>query len=107
MGPGSVVVKKGEHGAILFTASGMCAMPALPLGGVVDPTGAGDSFAGAMLGSMAGQGSTGAAAMRLGMARGTVVASFTVEAFGVDRLRKLAPADVESRLARFRDLVRF
>jgi sugar/nucleoside kinase (ribokinase family) len=107
MGPDSVVVKKGEHGSILFTGSGMCVMPALPLRGVVDPTGAGDSFAGAMLGSMAGQGSTGPDAMRLGMARGTVVASFTVEAFGVDRLRKLSPADVETRLAHFRELARF
>jgi len=107
MGPDSVVVKKGEHGSLLFTGSGICAMPALPLRGVVDPTGAGDSFAGAMLGSMAGQGSTGPDAMRLGMARGTVVASFTVEAFGVERLRKLSPVDVEARLARFRELVRF
>jgi sugar/nucleoside kinase (ribokinase family) len=107
MGPESVVVKKGEHGSLLFAPGGMCAMPALPLSGVVDPTGAGDSFAGAMLGSMAGQGSTGPEALRLGMARGTVTASFTVEAFGVERLRALNAGEVDGRLARLRELVRF
>ncbi|MEK7766136.1 MAG: PfkB family carbohydrate kinase [bacterium] len=107
MGPRLVVIKKGEHGALLFGDEGLSIVPALPLERVVDPTGAGDVFAGAMLGSLARDGARDLASMRLAMARGTVMSSFAVEDFSVRRLRGLTPADIEERLARLRSLVKF
>jgi len=107
MGPREAVIKKGEHGALLFTSAGVCAMPALPLESVNDPTGAGDSFAGAMLGFLAASPARDDATLRAALARATVMASFTVADFGVDRLRTLRSGEIDERLGRLRALVRF
>jgi sugar/nucleoside kinase (ribokinase family) len=107
MGPSEAVIKKGEHGALLFTAEGICAMPALPLESVNDPTGAGDSFAGAMLGVLAASPARDDAALRAALARATVMASFTVADFGVGRLRALTNAQIDERLDQLRALVKF
>ena len=95
MGPKFVILKKGEHGAMLFTPDEVCVLPAFPLGHVVDPTGAGDSFAGGLMGALAAEeGTPGAqdqwpARLRRAMAHGTVAASFTVEDFSLKRLQRL------------------
>lgn len=114
MGPDYVVIKKGEHGAVLFSHEGLFLLSAHPLTKIVDPTGAGDVFAGAMLGVLAAKGVAGstrstqfAPHLREAMAKATVMSSFAVEDFGVERLRKITPADIETRLNHLRDLVRF
>lgn len=108
LGPRIVVVKKGEHGALLFSGSDeVFALPALPLDTVVDPTGAGDSFAGGFLGSIAEAGVISSATLRRAVAYGTVVASFTCEAFGPARLAELGTSDIENRLALLRRLSAF
>lgn len=107
MGPRNVVIKKGEHGATLFGENLIAALPAMPLENVKDPTGAGDVFAGAMLGYIAGKGRNKAGALREGMARGIVMSSFVVEEFSVGRLRGLKQEEIDGRLARLRELVSF
>lgn len=101
IGPRFVVVKKGEHGAVLVTADSMTAIPAFPSETVVDPTGAGDSFAGGMLGYLAAEDSFDTAALRRALVRGTVVASFTIEDFSVRRLRALTRDELDQRVAAF------
>ncbi|HAF59358.1 MAG TPA: sugar kinase, partial [Opitutae bacterium] len=86
MGPGSVIVKKGEHGAVLFHEDGMFALPAYPVTQLHDPTGAGDSFAGALIGRLASRNSSDFSAIKEAMLYATCTASLTVEAFGCDRL---------------------
>lgn len=105
-GPSFVVVKKGEHGCILAHKEGIAALPAYPTEQVVDPTGAGDTFAGGMLGHLASRLARGEDALtfdrlRKALAYGTVVASFTIEDFSLDRLANLKPSDIEWRLAEF------
>jgi sugar/nucleoside kinase (ribokinase family) len=108
MGPRYVVIKKGAHGALLFGPSGIAALPALPLDRVVDPTGAGDVFAGAMLGWLAESASRrDDDSMRAAMARAVVMSSFVVEEFSVERLMRLDHGDIEERLDQLRALVRF
>jgi len=110
MGPSVVVAKRGEYGAVLFTADGAFAIPGLPLEDVRDPTGAGDSFAGGFLGyldGVRGGGEHDAGALRLGMAYGSVMASFNVEDFGTDRVRRLTEDEIAERLAVFRRLTHF
>ncbi len=107
MGPKAVALKKGEHGVLLFTADGIAALPALPLEGVSDPTGAGDVFAGAALGFLAQSADRSDARLRAALARGTVMSSFAVEDFGVERLRKVAPADIDQRLTALQQLIKF
>jgi sugar/nucleoside kinase (ribokinase family) len=107
MGPRRVVIKKGEHGSLFFGSSGIAALPALPIEKVKDPTGAGDAFAGAMLGWLARTDSRDDDAMRGAYARATVMSSFVVEEFGVGRLASLSPSEFDGRLARLRELVRF
>ncbi len=107
MGPSQVIIKKGEHGALLFSASGIASLPAYPLERVVDPTGAGDVFAGAMLGWLAKDGARDEQALRTAMARATVMSSFVVEEFGLERLRRLKPEEIDARLNRLRGLVKF
>lgn len=104
MGPGTVVVKKGEHGALLFTPSGIFSAPAYPLEEVFDPTGAGDAFAGGFIGWLAREGATDEPAMRRAVIAGSAVASFCVERFSVDGLKDRTPEQVEQRLAMFRAL---
>lgn len=107
MGPAAVVIKKGEHGAVLFCDGGPFALPAYLVPRVVDPTGCGDCFAGGMIGWLAGADRTDAEALRLAMAYGSVVASFNVEDFSLDRQRTLTRVAIDERLGELRELVRF
>lgn len=102
MGPRYVLIKKGEHGSILFSSTGIFLMPAYPLEEVSDPTGAGDTFAGGFMGALAAGGSISEQAIRRAMASGSVVASFGVEGFSLDRLRKLNKRQLDARLRLFR-----
>lgn len=104
MGPRTVVIKKGEHGALLFCDDDVFAVPALPLADVVDPTGAGDTFLGGFAGHLLRTGSFDAPAMRQAVVVGSALASFVVEAFGTDSLAAVTPADIEARLDQFRRL---
>jgi sugar/nucleoside kinase (ribokinase family) len=107
MGPTTLVVKKGEHGALLFDEAGMFAAPALPLEFVFDPTGAGDTFAGGFLGYLAGAGQVGDTALRQAVIMGSTLASFTVEAFSLDRLLTLTRPEIDERYRAFERLTRF
>jgi sugar/nucleoside kinase (ribokinase family) len=105
MGPSVVVAKRGEYGAALFTTDGFYGLPGMPLEDVRDPTGAGDSFAGGLLGYLDGHGGDlGPAGLRRGMAYGTVLASFNVEQFGTERVAALTRDDVDARFAELRDM---
>lgn len=108
MGPKFVVVKKGEHGAILIYPEGSAVIPAFPIedANVVDPTGAGDSFAGGFMGYLAREGRFDFASLQIAMAYGTVVASFSLEAFGLDRMRTLKFDEITKRLAQFQQMAR-
>ena len=108
MGPKFVVVKKGEHGAILIHPEGSAVIPAFPIDDaiVVDPTGAGDSFAGGFMGYLAREGRFDFASLQKAMAYGTVVASFSLEAFGLDRMRTLKFNEITKRLAQFQQMAR-
>ena len=107
MGSEYVIVKKGEHGAIMVCAGETFVLPAFPLAEVCDPTGAGDTFAGGMMGYLAARGEVTPAIMRRAIAYGTVIASFNVEDFGVRRTACLTRADVEARLDEFRRILAF
>ena len=102
-----VVVKKGEHGCLLFAGGRVFALPSYPAADVVDPTGAGDSFAGAMMGHLAAVDSCEIADIRKAMAYGTVVAALELEGFSLDRLRQITRADIDARLADFAELTSF
>lgn len=105
MGPDFVVIKKGEHGATLFTKEGICAMPAYPVTNLVDPTGAGDTFAGGMIGYLAQVDKTEHSAFKKALAYGTATASLTVEDFSLDRLKKASKADVDRRYEEIRQML--
>jgi sugar/nucleoside kinase (ribokinase family) len=107
MGPSKVVVKKGEHGALLFDGDSAFSIPAMLLERVYDPTGAGDCFAGGFLGYMARHGDLGTDAFRRAMGYGTVLASFVTEQFSVDRLVDLSDEDIDGRLLELRELTRW
>jgi len=102
-----VVVKKGEHGSLLFADGKATALPSYPSFKVVDPTGAGDSFAGAMMGHLAAAGRTDHDALRRAIAYGTVTASFTLEDFSLNRLVGVGREDVDGRLAEFEAMLKF
>ena len=103
MGPSTVVVKQGEYGAALFTEEGFFSLPAYPLETVIDPTGAGDSFAGGFLGYLVSEGSpTDDASLRRAMTYGSVLASFNVEQFGTERVQTLTRPEVDARYDEFR-----
>ncbi len=104
MGPGIVVVKKGEHGALLFDGKRCFALPALVLDQVVDPTGAGDTFAGGFLGHVASKETIDHDVLREAMVRGTVMASFATEGFSVDGLRDLSSEAIADRREELRRL---
>lgn len=108
MGPRFVVVKKGEHGALLAHREGIAALPAYPAEKVVDPTGAGDSFAGGMMGSLASWGGEPGSfdAVRRSLVAGTIVASFNIEAFSLDRLKTLTRAEIDQRIGEYTAMVR-
>ncbi len=105
MGPRYVVVKKGEHGALLFHEHGMFYAPALPLAEVVDPTGAGDTFAGGFAGWIAKTNDTSFDNLKRAVVYGSAMASFCVEAFSIDNLKGLQPAQIAKRVQEFADLV--
>ncbi len=107
LGPKYVIMKKGEHGAIMVGQHQRFLIPAYPTTNVADPTGAGDSFAGGMMGHLAREGEVTPATLRTAMAYGTVIASFNCEDFGVKRVANLTIEDVESRLAEFREMLMF
>ncbi|MBU6401172.1 MAG: sugar kinase [Verrucomicrobia bacterium] len=107
LGPKYVIVKKGEHGAILSSPSGLFVCPAFPLEKVVDPTGAGDSFVGGLLGYLASKGGALETALRRGMIYGTVVASFCCEGFGLQRTARLDRRAIEQRVRQLEKLTRF
>jgi len=106
-GPSMVVVKKGEHGAILFTPDVVFFAPGFPLEDVFDPTGAGDAFAGGFMGYLARAGSTSSDELRRAMIYGSTLGSFAVERMGVNRLIDLEMDEIEERVARFRELTAF
>jgi sugar/nucleoside kinase (ribokinase family) len=101
MGPRIVVIKKGEHGAILRMNDQVFALPAWLTDTVTDPTGAGDCFGGGLIGHLASRDEATVEAVRAGVVCGTVVASFCIEAFSVDRLRAITPDDIERRRRQF------
>jgi sugar/nucleoside kinase (ribokinase family) len=107
MGPRTLVVKKGEHGVLMFTEQGSFAAPAYPLEEVFDPTGAGDTFAGGFLGHLVSAGGPSDAALRQAVVVGSVLASFCCEAFSLDRLLTLTGEEIEERYRRFEHLTRF
>jgi sugar/nucleoside kinase (ribokinase family) len=102
-----VLIKRGEYGVLQFSDSSMFATPAYPLEEVFDPTGAGDSFAGGFMGQLARSGDQSQGGLRRAIVYGSVVASFTVEDFGVKRLTDLSMAEVEERYRRFVELTDF
>jgi sugar/nucleoside kinase (ribokinase family) len=104
LGPKIAVVKKGEHGSYLFSALFQFALPAYPVEHVVDPTGAGDSFAGGFMGQLAASGSINLWNVKRAMAYGTVAASLNVEGFGVEAMVAATPERLRSR---FEDFVQF
>ncbi len=101
-GPECVVIKKGEHGVLLIAGNRFFALPAYPLESVFDPTGAGDSFAGGLMGYLASTGDTSFENIKRAAAYGTIVASFAVEEFGLEKLRKISRRDLDERLELFR-----
>lgn len=107
MGPRFTVIKKGEHGSLLVSRDDIFLMPPYPTEKTIDPTGCGDTFAGAMVGYLAAQGRADGATLRAAMARGSVVASFVIESFSVDALAHTTVADMEQRLAQLRAMTAF
>ncbi|MCD6525725.1 MAG: sugar kinase [Desulfuromonas sp.] len=107
MGPKTLVVKRGEYGATMFTEHGVFSAPAYPLETVYDPTGAGDTFAGGFMGYLASVRDHSDAAMRRAIIFGSVMASFNVEAFSLERMRSLEFSEVEERYRKFQLLTEF
>jgi sugar/nucleoside kinase (ribokinase family) len=107
MGPKSLLIKRGEYGVLHFSADSVFAVPAFPLEQVFDPTGAGDTFAGGFIGALAKSGDFSARGVRRAIVYGSVLASFVVEKFSLDRLRDLTGDDVEKRYRQFVALTEF
>lgn len=107
LGPRTLIIKKGEHGALLFSGNKIFSAPALPLEEVFDPTGAGDAFAGGFTGFLAQTGDTSFENMKRAVIYGSVMASFCVEQFGTQRLMNLEREEIDARLAEFVELSHF
>lgn len=107
MGPKFVVIKKGEHGAMFFSEHETYVMPAFPTEKVVDPTGAGDSFAGGMMGYLSEKDNFEPITLKTAMAYGTLTASFNVEGFGLERMQEITREDIESRMEAYRRMLSF
>jgi sugar/nucleoside kinase (ribokinase family) len=107
LGPDRVVIKRGEYGALLFDQEHVFACPAYPLGEVFDPTGAGDTFAGGFMGYLARTGKLDHSTLRQAMVMGSVMASFTVEKFSLERLREVDPSQIRTRFIEFQKLTSF
>lgn len=107
MGPKYLIIKKGEHGALLFHEDSVFFAPALPLEDVFDPTGAGDTFAGGFIGHLAKTGDISFENMKRGIIVGSAMASFCVEKFGPIRLKEITKDDIDRRIQQFKELVNF
>lgn len=107
MGPKFVVIKKGEHGAMFFSEHETYVMPAYPTPDVVDPTGAGDSFAGGMMGYLAEKDNFDPRTLKEALAYGVLTASFTVEDFSLDRLQRIGRPDIDRRMEQYRHMLSF
>ncbi len=107
MGPKYLIIKKGEHGALLFYGDQVFFAPALPLEVVFDPTGAGDTFAGGFIGHLARTKDTSFENMKSAIIIGSAMASFCVEKFGTQRLKELKREDIDNRIQQFKDLTKF
>jgi sugar/nucleoside kinase (ribokinase family) len=107
MGPKFVVIKKGEHGSMFFSEHETYVMPAYPTEKVIDPTGAGDSFAGAMMGYLAQKDNFDPKTLKTAMAYGILVASFNVEGFGLERMQQIKNSDIEHRMNEYRKMLNF
>jgi sugar/nucleoside kinase (ribokinase family) len=107
MGPQYLIIKKGEHGALLFHENKVFAAPALPLADVFDPTGAGDTFAGGFIGYMAKVGTINFTNMKNAIIFGSALASFCVEKFGTERIRNLTQEEIATRVEEFVTLAKF
>jgi sugar/nucleoside kinase (ribokinase family) len=101
LGPKTIVIKRGEYGSLLVSPDCCIPLPAIPMETVIDPTGAGDTFAGGFLGYLASAGGTEEASLRKAMLVGTVMASFTIEDFGIGKLASVKKPDIQERLERF------
>ena len=106
-GPRYVIIKKGEHGAILFTPTSVFFAPGYPLEDVFDPTGAGDAFAGGLMGALAQSGRLDDADLRRAVIYGSAMGSFAVERFSVERFRDLAVTEIEERVKHFLEMTTF
>jgi sugar/nucleoside kinase (ribokinase family) len=106
-GPKALIIKRGEYGAALFTRDSYFAIPAYPLEAVFDPTGAGDTFAGGFMGYLASQECLDEDAMRRAMIFGSVMASFNVEEFGTQRVRRLTYSEINDRFSAFKRMTHF
>lgn len=107
MGPRFVVIKKGEHGAMFFSRHETYVLPAFPTPRVVDPTGAGDSFAGGMMGYLAERGDFEPRTLKEAMAYGVVVASFNVEGYSLERMKQIERGDLDRRMEDYRRMLSF
>lgn len=107
LGPHSLVVKRGEYGASLFHYDSIFFVPGYPLEEVYDPTGAGDTFAGGFMGYLAGEGKVNDASLRRALVYGSVMASFAVEKFGLERLLELSWDEIQARVNEFKNMTHF
>jgi sugar/nucleoside kinase (ribokinase family) len=107
MGPRTLVIKQGEYGALMFTEHSAFSAPAYPLESVFDPTGAGDTFAGGFIGYLAATRNLSESSFRQAVIFGSVMASFTVEDFSLNRLKRLEYSEIEERFRRFKLLTEF
>ena len=106
-GPKTLIVKRGEYGALMFTKEGIFSAPAYPLEDIYDPTGAGDSFAGGLMGYLASTKDLTPASIKKGIIYGSTMASFNVEAFSLERLKKLSKEEIQKRYEAFKQLTHF
>ncbi len=100
-GPEYCIIKKGEHGSLLRGPEGIFVLPAYPAETVKDPTGAGDSFAGGLMGYLAEQGTVDFPTLKMALAYGTITSSFTIEDFSLNRLKDVSRDDIDEKLERF------
>ncbi len=107
LGPKFVIIKKGEHGSFLFSQDGVFVLPGYPTPEVIDPTGAGDSYAGGIMGYLASDTSPPPGRLRRAIAYGTIVASLTVEDFSLERLKRTSRAEIDQRLENYRKMLAF
>ena len=107
LGPKFVIIKKGEHGALFLSRSQTFVMPAFPVAEVIDPTGAGDSFAGGFMGYLASAGNSDMGSLKKAMAYGTVIASLAVEDFSLRRFQRTGRDEIDRRLAEYHEMMSF